>query len=104
MDRNCKLKIGDKVAITEGKDKGKQGKLIKINKKKGTGIVEGLNLAKKHVKPRGDFKGWILDIELPLDLSKLALFCDNCTIPVKLGIKGEGKDKKRFCKKCNTLV
>ena len=67
-----KIKVGDEVLIIAGKDKGKNGKVIKTLKKENKVVVEGINVAKKHVKPNNqNDKGGIFDIELPLHVSNV---------------------------------
>ena len=69
-----KIKVGDNVLIIAGKDKGKSGKVIKTLRNEDKVIVEGLNMVKKHVKPRNqDDKGGIFDIEAPIHVSNVKL-------------------------------
>ena len=89
------LKIGDKVIVIAGKDKGKEGKIIA---KKGEKVfVEGVNMVKKHVKPNGqDQVGGIIDKEAPIDLSNVMYLYKGK--PVRVGFQGEKKDKVRVAK------
>lgn len=67
-----KIKVGDNVKIIAGKDKGKEGKVIKTLKTKDKVIVEGINIVKKHIKPgRTTETGGILDMEAPLHVSNV---------------------------------
>ena len=67
-----KIKVGDEVLVIAGKDKGKNGKVIKTLKKEDKVVVEGINIVKKHVKPRnGQDKGGIFDIEAPIHVSNV---------------------------------
>ena len=67
-----KIKVGDEVLVIAGKDKGKNGKVIKTLKKEDKVVVEGINIVKKHVKPRnGNDKGGIFDIEAPIHVSNV---------------------------------
>ena len=67
-----KVKVGDKVLVIAGKDKGKEGKVIKTYKKLDKVVVEGLNMVKKHSKPRTtEDKGGIFDIEAPIHVSNV---------------------------------
>ena len=61
------LKTGDKVVVITGKDKGKQGKIIKTLRAENKVIVEGINMIKKHVKPNGQNAGSIVDMEAPIN-------------------------------------
>ena len=65
-----KIKVGDNVKVLAGKDKGKEGKVIKTLKKDNKVVVEGINMVKKHVKPRGmNEVGSIVDVEAPIHAS-----------------------------------
>lgn len=67
-----KIKVGDNVKIIAGKDKGKEGKVIKTLKDKDKVIVEGINIVKKHIKPgRTNETGGILDMEAPIHVSNV---------------------------------
>ena len=80
-----KIKVGDNVKVLAGKDKGKEGKVIKTLKKDNKVIVEGINMVKKHVKPRGmNEVGSIVDVEAPIHASN-----------VKLNTKETKKDAKK---------
>ena len=67
-----KIKLGDEVLVIAGKDKGKNGKVIRTLKKEDKVVVEGINIVKKHVKPRNsNDKGGIFDIEAPIHVSNV---------------------------------
>ena len=67
-----KVKVGDTVKIIAGKDKGKEGKILKTFKKENRVVVEGLNIIKKHAKPRtAEEKGGIIEIEAPIHVSNV---------------------------------
>ena len=73
-----KVKVGDKVLVIAGKDKGKEGKVIKTYKKLDKVVVEGLNMVKKHSKPRTtEDKGGIFDIEAPIHVSNVKVINNN---------------------------
>lgn len=96
-----KIKKGDTVLIIKGKDKGKQGKVAKALPKENRIIVEGLNLVKKHIKPkRAGEKGRIIEISAPLYISKVKLICPLCKQPTRIGYTFINGEKKRMCKKC----
>ena len=98
------IKVGDTVIILTGddKDRGKTGKVLEVSPKEGKVIVEGLNMVKKHVKPRkaGDPSG-IIETEAAVYASKVQLVCPKCGKPTRVGHKiyADGK-KDRVCKKC----
>ena len=67
-----KVKVGDNVRILAGKDKGKEGRVIRTLKKDNKVVVEGINMVKKHVKPnRMNEVGSIVDIEAPIHVSNV---------------------------------
>lgn len=99
-----KLKIGDTVKILSGKDKGREGKIEKVYPSKGKVLVPEVNMYKKHVKGAGEVKGGIYDLPRPLNISKVALVCPKCKKTTRVGFRMAGKDKVRFCKKCNKEI
>ena len=101
-----KLKKGDTIKILLGKDKGREGKVTKIYTKKDKILVEGLNIYKKHVKPKGEGqKGGIVEISRPILASKAALVCPVCKKPAKVGcVIDKNGGKQRICKKCKGLI
>jgi large subunit ribosomal protein L24 len=99
-----KLKIGDNVKITAGKDKGREGKIEKILVSVRKALVPGVNLYKKHVKGFGDVKGGIYDIPRPLGFGKIALICPKCKKITRVGFRFAGKEKVRVCRKCGKEI
>ena len=99
-----KLKKGDTVKITVGKDKGREGKIEKIFPKKGTVLVPGVNIYKKHVKGFQGQKGGIYDIPRPLVFAKVALVCPKCKKATRIGFRVLKDEKTRFCKKCQKEI
>lgn len=96
-----KIIKGDTVLIISGKDKGKKAKVLKSFPKDNKVLVEGVNLAKRHRRPRkqGE-KGQIIELPLPFNVSRVKLVCPKCGKAVRVGYKiGEGK-KFRMCKEC----
>ena len=96
------VKTGDTVVILSGKDKGKQGKVLQVAPKEGKVIVEGLNVARKHVKPRNaQQQGGIVDAEAAMDASKVMAVCPKCGKPTRVAHKFlEDGTKVRVCKSC----
>jgi len=93
---------GDTVQIRGGKDRGKTGKVLRIAMKNGTILVEGLNMFKKHARPkRQGEKGEIVSLPRPLDISKVMLYCSNCKRGVRVGAgRDSDREKTRYCKRC----
>lgn len=96
-----KLHKGDNVLVIAGKYRGRKGKIIKTLPRKGKVVVEGINMQKKHTRPkRQGEKGQIVEIAAPFDISNAKFVCGKCSKAVRVGYKiVEGK-KYRVCKKC----
>lgn len=96
-----KLKKGDKVKVIKGEDRGKVGMIEKVFAKKARVLLPGLNVDKKHLKPRkrGD-KGGIITIARPLAVAKVALICPECKKPTRVGFQLVKEEKRRICKEC----
>lgn len=99
-----KLKVGDKVKVLRGKDKGRDGVLEKLLPKKSKGFVAEINVYKKHVKGISGQKGGIYDIPRPMDLSKLLLICPKCKKTTRVGFKKVADKSVRICKKCGREI
>jgi len=103
-DIKYKLRKEDLVQVIAGKDKGKQGKILKIDRDKGRVIVAGINMMKKAMKKKNQQdRGGIAEIEASLNLSNVMIVCKKCG-PVKIGYKIEGDTKKRVCRKCGEAL
>jgi large subunit ribosomal protein L24 len=96
------IKRDDKVVVISGKEKGKTGKVLHVEPKNGKLIVEKLNMATKHEKPKGQGKpGGIIHSEAAMYASKVMLVCGKCGKATRLGFKVlEDGSKVRVCKKC----
>jgi len=106
MMNKSKIKKGDMVLVSAGKEKGKKGEVSEIIKKDGRVLVNGINIVKKHKKSQGENKKPnIVEEPAPIHLSNVMYFCPKCDKGVRLGVKIE-KDgtKTRFCKKCGTSI
>ena len=92
-----KIKKGDTVQVIAGKEKGKDGKVIAVNKKDNTVIVESCNMVSKHTKPSAaNPNGGIVSKEAPLHISNVMLLVDGKT--TRVGFRTEGDKKVRFAK------
>jgi len=102
--KTYKLRKEDLVQVMAGKDKGKQGKILKIDREKGRVIIAGINMVKKTMKKKNQQdRGGISEIEAPLSISNVMIVCKKCG-PVKIGYKLEGDTKKRVCRKCGEVL
>ena len=99
------IKKGDNVKVLSGKDRGKTGAVLQVFTATSKIAVEGLNLFKKHSKPRkqGE-KGQLIEVSRPLPASKVMLICPSCKVPTRIGGRVEGKRKVRYCKKCKSTI
>ena len=96
-----RLREGDKVKVMTGKDLGRESRIIRVIPTKNKVIVENVNTAKRHMKPRGQtMQGGIIDKDMPMDASNVMIICDDCG-PTRIGyrIDDEG-NKTRTCVKC----
>ncbi|MFH0912202.1 MAG: 50S ribosomal protein L24 [Patescibacteria group bacterium] len=97
---------GDTVLVIQGKNRGKTGKIIAVNPTNQTIKISGINVGKKHIKPRGSKAGGgITEIIMPLAVSKVMFMCTHCNKPVRLGHKiSSTGTKERICKVCKSVV
>ncbi|MBN2831152.1 MAG: 50S ribosomal protein L24 [Candidatus Omnitrophica bacterium] len=101
-----KIRKGDTIRVTKGKDKGKTGKVLAVYLSLEKALVEGINLAKKHKRQtRQEEKGGIVSIEMPLSIANIALICKSCNRPTRVGfsILKDGS-KARICKACKEVL
>jgi large subunit ribosomal protein L24 len=99
------IRKNDQVQVIAGREKGKSGKVLKINTKTGRITVEKINMVKRHTKPsQASPQGGILEKELPLDYSNVLLMCAKCDRGVRHAKKIVGDKKVRVCKKCGTSL
>jgi large subunit ribosomal protein L24 len=96
-----KLKKGDRVRVIAGKNLGKDGVIMRVLRDKDKVIVEGVNIAKKHQRPtRATMQGGIIDKDMPIHASNVALICGTCGA-TRLGYRFDEAGKKvRVCRKC----
>ena len=100
-----KIKKGDNVIVLKGKDKGKKGKVQKAFPRDGKFIVEGMNIRKKHVKPRkAGEKGQVIHMAGVMASSNVALICPKCTKSTRIGFTMQGLKKYRSCRNCKAII
>jgi len=109
-----KIKKGDTVLIISGKDRGKKGKVLEVFPKENRLLVEGVNLRKKHMKPKREGeKGQTIELSVPIHASKAKFICTRCQKTTRIGYvfkedtlsnSKEKKKKFRVCKKCGKEV
>ena len=102
----CYIKKDDKVKVIAGKDKGKIGKVLKIDKKKDRVLVENINVVKRHTRATAQNRqGGIVESEAPVPWSNVMLMCSKCMSPVRIRMQRLDDGKKvRSCRKCNEII
>ena len=100
------VKKGDVVQVISGKELGKRGKILAVDRTKGRVIVEGANMIKKHMKPTQiNPQGGILEKEGSIASSNVLLYCEKCKAPVRYGKQFQSDGSKvRVCKKCGEVL
>ena len=102
MVKKLHVRKDDTVVVVSGKDKGKQGKVLRALPKEGKVVVEGVNVVARHTKPKGQGDpGGIIRSEAPIYASKVMLVCEKCNKATRISYKilPDGK-KVSVCKKC----
>ena len=100
---SMKIKKGDMVKVIAGKDKDKEGKVIAVNTKNNTLLVEGINMITKHAKPSmANQQGGIIHQEGPIDASNVMLIHNGAT--TRVGFKMEGDKKVRYAKSTGKVI
>ena len=96
-----KIKKGDRVRVLQGKDRGKTGEVTRVLPKEGKVIVDGINVAKKHQKAtRSTMQGGIIDKDMPIQVSNVAVLSPSDGKPTKVGYKFDDKGNKvRICRR-----
>ena len=101
----AKIKKGDRVVLLAGKDKGKQGSVLRVLPKEERVVVEGLNMVQRHTRPtQGDPQGGIKHKEAPLHVSNVALVDPKTGGATKVGFRVEDGKKVRFAKKSGEVI
>jgi large subunit ribosomal protein L24 len=101
------IRRNDTVLVTSGKDRGKRGRVLKINPDTNRALVEGVNFISRHTRPNPgkNIKGGIMKREAPLHASNLQLVCPECGARTRIGHKLlEDGRKVRTCRKCEGVV
>ena len=100
---SMKIKKGDMVKVIAGKDKDKEGKVVAVNKKDNTLLVEGVNMITKHAKPSmSNQQGGIVHQEAPINASNVMLLHEGKA--TRVGFKMDGDKKVRFAKATGKVI
>src|SRR5580693_3454462 len=101
------VRKGDNVRVMSGRDAGKSGRVLSVNPRKNTVIVEHTHLIKRHTRPNPakNIKGGIVEREAPINVSNVLIVCSSCNKHSRLGynILPDGT-KVRVCKRCGTTL
>ena len=101
----AKIRKGDKVIVLSGRDKGQAGEVVKLVSKEKRAFVQGINVVKRHTKPSQTNPGGIVDKELPIHLSNLAIVDPKDDKPTRVGFKKlEDGRKVRFAKRSGEVI
>jgi large subunit ribosomal protein L24 len=105
VHKHVDLRRNDTVKVITGRDKGKQGRVLRVFPDEGKILVEHVMMVKKHVRPnpQRNIKGGIAEQESRMALSNVMLVCPACG-PVRIGHELRGEKKARICKKCGTTL
>lgn len=100
------IKKDDKVKVLAGKDKGKIGKVLKVDRKKNRLLIEKINLIKRHAKPSAkNRQGGIVEGEAPINVSNVMVMCNKCVSPTRIKMQRlEDGKKVRLCVKCGEAI
>jgi large subunit ribosomal protein L24 len=98
----AKIRKGDRVRVLTGKDRGKEGTVARVLPAAGKVIVDGVNVARKHVRanPQKNTPGGVIEVDMPLDMSNVAVLSPKDGKPTRVGYRFDDEGKKvRICKR-----
>ena len=106
MQKAVDIRRNDEVRIITGRDKGKQGRVLRVMPDEGKVLVEHVMMVKKNVRPnpQRNIKGGIAEQESPVSISNVMLMCKSCNRPVRVGHEHHGDRHVRVCKKCGATL
>ena len=103
--KKSRIKQGDTVEVMQGKEAGKRGKVLHVLEADERIVVERVNFIKRHVRPSKKVpQGGVIEREASMHISNVRLVCPSCSQPARVGVRLEGDEKVRYCKKCNVQV
>ena len=101
------LRKGDQVKVISGRDAGKSGRVLSVNRRKNTVVVEHANIIKRHTRanPNKNIKGGIIEKEAGINVSNVMIVCGSCGKQTRIGhnVLADGS-RSRACRKCNTVL
>ena len=100
-----KIRTGDEVLVTSGRNKGQQGTVRKNLIDEDRVVIEGVNIVKKHIKRGRARQAGIVEVEAPLHVSNVMLVCPTCKEPTRVGVRRDSDGaNERYCKKCDATI
>jgi large subunit ribosomal protein L24 len=98
----AKIRREDTVLVIKGKERGKTGVVRQVVPRERRVIVGGVNVVKRHMRPRADRPGGIIEREAPIHVSNVMVICKSCRKPTRVGFRfRDNGDKVRFCRHCD---
>ena len=106
MQKTVDIRRNDQVRVITGRDKGKEGRVLRVIPDEGKVLVEHVMMVKKNVRPnpQSNIKGGIAEQESPISISNVMLMCTSCKRPVRVGHEKHGDRHVRVCKRCDTTL
>ncbi len=103
---HARIRKNDTVMVITGRERGKTGKVIRVDADTDRAVVERLNMVKRHTKARGPQSPYgIVEKEAPIHISNLMIMCDKCNAPVRMGkLRLEDGRSVRVCRRCGEQV
>jgi len=103
--KKFRIKKGDTVEVVQGKENGKRGKVLHVLASEERIVIERVNFIKRHIRPsKKQPQGGVIEREASMHISNVKLVCPSCNQAVRVGVRMDGPDKIRYCKKCNVQV
>jgi large subunit ribosomal protein L24 len=98
----AKVRREDTVMVITGRERGKTGVVRQVMRSEGRVVVAGVNVVKRHMRPRADRPGGIIEREAPVHVSNVMVVCKSCSKPTRVGFRFRDDGRKvRFCRHCN---
>ena len=106
MQKSVDIRRNDQVRVITGRDKGKQGRVLRVMPDESKLLVEHVMMVKKNVRPnpQKNIKGGIAEQESPISISNVMLMCNSCNRPVRVRHEKHGDRQVRVCQRCGTTL
>jgi len=98
----AKVRREDTVLVVTGRERGKTGVVRQVMRDEGRVVVVGVNVVKRHMRPRADRPGGIIEREAPLHVSNVMVVCKSCSKPTRVAFRFRDDGRKiRYCRRCS---